>query len=323
MRSLVAKRLAALATILTAVPGCDKARGLIDAGRGAAPDVSPADALNLATRPDILFKVFGDREDPRMIPVAAIENGHLKRILLPPDGWRQFDAMYLRSGKSYPLYQDGRARGTVRVAQGMWERPDAPLYTLPGCTALTPLAGVRVEGVKASFTLELLASTLAPSAARSGSARSVRDPAAIARQVAQSEAGKAGIDSRVLAGLDFRAVTITSGATDAPTVIGAFLDPSAADATSPNAQTVHLFVIADRDAGDSYTATFTHAVNGPISGAEYRRYYGHLDLTADGVDEIVLEGWRVGEESFLLVLGFINGRWQEVFRGRGNWCLDD
>ena len=43
--------------------------------------------------------------------IAAIIDGTLKPIELTASGWREFDAMYTRSNKSYPLYRDGIAIG--------------------------------------------------------------------------------------------------------------------------------------------------------------------------------------------------------------------
>jgi hypothetical protein len=41
------------------------------------------------------------------------------------------------------------------------------------------------------------------------------------------------------------------------------------------------------------------------------------------VDEIILEGWTYGGDTFLTVLGWKNGKWSEVYRARSNWCLDE
>jgi hypothetical protein len=285
--------------------------------------VAPSEALNLAARPDILFQIFGEREDPRMIPIAAIENGELKKITLSSTGWRQFDAIYLRRGKSYALYQDGRERGTVTVRQGMWEKPEAPLYTLPGCEALTPLASVSVTGLgKSSYTVEALATSAARSRARASSSLSDAELRKTGRQVALEAGARESVDARMLDALDYRAVAINTGTTDSPTIVASFLDPTSSDAGSASSNTVHLFVIADRDA-DGYTPTMSHVINGPLSGAVYRRFFDHLDLTGDGIDEIVAEEWRIGQETSLVVLAWAGTKWREIFRGRGSWCLDE
>ena len=323
MRASLIERVATLVTIVTVVTGCDKAKGFIGGDRPAPPEVAPSEALNLAARPDILFQIFGEKEDPRMIPIAAIENGELKTITLSSTGWRQFDAMYLRRGKSYTLYEDGRARGTVTVRQGMWERPDAPLYTLPGCEALTPLASVTVSGLaKSSYTVEALASSVERSRARGSSSLSDADLRRTGRQVALEAGARETVDAKTLDALDYRAVAINTGTTDAPTIVASFLDPTASDAGSASSNTVHLFVIADRDA-DGYTPTMSHVINGPLSSAVYRRFFDHLDLTGDGIDEIIAEEWRIGQETSLLVLAWAGTKWREIFRGRSSWCLDE
>ena len=81
-----------------------------------------------------------------------------------------------------------------------------------------------------------------------------------------------------------------------------------------------MFALAD-DAGNGYQPTFRHTASGMVGSAEFRRYIDHLDLNGDGVDEIVLEGWQFAGETFVSVLGYSNGEWSEVFRGRASWCL--
>lgn len=323
MRAFVVLRIATLVTIVTVVTGCDKAKGFIGGDRPAPPEIAPGEALNLAARPDILFQVFGEKEDPRMIPIAAIEDGQLKTIALSSAGWHQFDAMYLRRGKNYKLYQDGRVRGAVTVRQGMWERPDNPLYELPGCQGLTPLASVSVTGMtKSSYTVEALAASFERTASRPPKPLPDAELTKTGRQIAIEAGGPENVDAKMLDALDFRAVAINTGATKSPTIVASYLDPTASEAGSATANTVHLFVIADRDV-DGYAPTMSHVVNGPIAGALYRRFFDHLDLTGDGIDEIVAEEWRIGQESSLLVLAWANGRWREIFRGRSSWCLDE
>src|SRR5688572_22686226 len=155
------KRLALIATILVVAAGCDKTKRWLGLERPPEPDGPPPSArLNLARRPDIVFQLFGERDDARMVPLAAIVDGMLKPIELTASGWREFDAMYTRSNKSYALYRDGVSIGEVRVRRGMWERSTEPLYTLPGCRLVMPLAAVSLEtSVRLSFTVEALAAT--------------------------------------------------------------------------------------------------------------------------------------------------------------------
>ena len=315
------RRCTLLAAMLIVVASCDKARSLGGGGASAEAATPVGPTLDLSTHPEILFQVFGERDDPRMIPVAALIGGSLKPIELTEEGWRSFDSLYTRSGASYSLYRDGRKVGTVQVRQGMWEKPDEPLYSLPSCQRLTPLASVGVQSTAdIGFTLELMASN-----GQLGSAASkppVNDPQLVsaARSVAYTVGADASISKAELDPLNFRSVTIHTGATASPTIIGSFINEQA-DADAGSARAVHVFAIADKnDAG--YTVSFGHAANGPAATAEYRRYVDHLDMTGDGVDEIILEGWKSGGDTFLSILGFSDGNWTEVFRGRPSWCLD-
>lgn len=314
-------RQAVLATILMVALGCDKAKGLAGGARAQAA-VPAADQLDLTRKPDILFQVFGERDDPRMIPIATISDGRLKPIVLTAPGWRQFDAIYLRSGTSYPLYRSGRPAGTVEVRQGMWEEAN-PLYSLPRCELLTPLAAVTMDGsLRTGYTVEYLASTATLGAAPAGQPFSDAQAETAARALGAAVGEAAGISRNALNNLDFRAVSIMAGTTGSPTIVASYIDPSA-DMSGSSGKTAHVFAIGDRDAAGGYQASFTHTVNGSAESAEYRRFVDHLDVNGDGVDEIMLEGWGASGETFLSVLSYDSGRWRESYRARSSWCLDD
>jgi hypothetical protein len=99
--------------------------------------------------------------------------------------------------------------------------------------------------------------------------------------------------------------------------VASFLDPEPSDRSGA---TAHVLVLAD-DAGNGYHSTFRHTAAGSVGTAEFRRYIDHLDINGDGIDEIVLEGWQFAGETFISILGYANGEWSEVFRGRSSWCL--
>ena len=319
-------KLVALATILMVATGCDKAKEFVRAGQTSGPpQLSPGEELDLAGKPDVLFQVFGESSDPRMVPIAAIVGGKMKPIRLSVAGWRKFDEMYQRPGKSYSLYQSGVASGSVDVKRGMWSDTADALYALPGCATLTPMASVKVNGRLASdFTLEFLASTAAAMGKkRPGAAMNQDSVNRIARAVSHDVAKSVGINEAKLDSLAFRALAFYTGASASPTIIASFIDGSAERPASIATRTTHLVVIADRDSSGTYHATFSHRINGPLAAAAFRRYFDHLDIDGDGVDEIVLQGWQFGGDTFLSVLGWREHKWQEIYRTRANWCLDE
>jgi hypothetical protein len=305
--------------------GCDKAKEFVRAGQTAGPpQLSPGEELDLASKPDVLFQVFGESSDPRMVPIAAIVHGKIKAIRLSASGWRKFDAMYQRPGKSYSLYQSGAAEGTVDVKRGMWSDTADALYALPGCATLTPMASVKVNGRLASdFTLEFLASNATMGKPRAGAAMSQDSVNRIARSIGHDVAKSVGINAEKLDSVNFRALAFNSGASAGPTIIASFIDASAEHPASIATRSTHLFLIADRDSSGAYHATFSHRINGPLAAAAFRRYFDHLDIDGDGIDEIVLQGWQFGGDTFLSVLGWREGKWQEIYRTRANWCLDE
>ena len=318
------KRLAIVATILTVATGCDKlkaAGGL----SGADPAAPVADALDLARKPDILFQVFGEKEDTRMIPLAALIDGSIKQINLSGDGWRQFATQYEKSGTLYHLYDDGRKVGSVKVRQGMWEKVNAPLYTLPNCKVLIPLAAVALQTkIELGYTVDLLASSAEIPAATGGADLQPAELERVAREMGYLVGGRASsgaISKRAIDALDFRSFAVHTGATGSPTVVASFIDPGS-EGMDEGVTRGHIFVIADRKADGAYVPTFSHAFSGSTSNSEYRVYLNHLDLTGDGVQEILVEARQVGGGAAVTALSYQNGEWQEVFRSRSGWCLD-
>jgi hypothetical protein len=323
--SAVIRKLVALATILTVASGCDKAKEFVRAGQAAGPpQLAPGEELDLSKKPALLFEVFGESSDPRMVPIGAMVGGELKPIRLTSAGWRRFDQLYQRAGASYALYQNGVPTGSVDVKRGMWSDTADALYALPGCATLTPMASVRVNGRLASdFTLEFLASNAPLGKPRIGAMLSQDSVNRIARAVSRDVAKSVGIKPEKLDSLDFRAMAFYTGDGPAPTIIASYIDATASHPTSVATRTTHLVVIADRDSTGAYHPTFSHRINGPLAAAAFRRYFDHLDIDGDGVDEIVLQGWQFGGDTFLSVLGWREHKWQEIYRTRANWCLDE
>ncbi len=314
------RRLAIVATILTVATGCDKLKAAAGGSADAA-DAPVADALDLSQSPDILFQVFGERGDTRIIPLAALINGAIKPINLPPDGWRQFAAKYEKSGVAYTLYDNGRSVGSATVKQGMWENPASPLYKLPNCESLIPLATVHLNTkVDLGYTVDLLASSAALSPPAPGPVLPASELERIAHELGYRVGEGEGMSRKAVDNLEFRSFAVYTGATAAPTVIASFIDAGSEGADE--AQTRHIFVIGDSKDGAGYAPTFSHAFAAATDNDEYRIYLNHLDLTGDGVQEILVEARHVGGGAAVAVLGYQNGGWVEVFRSRSGWCLD-
>jgi hypothetical protein len=302
--------------------GCDKAKTSSLANGSPTAESRPRAELDLSKHPTILFEVFGERANPQMVPIGVVEGGKLHAIQLSAAGWKSFDRMYHRPGTTYTLYQDGRAVGTTTVKQGMWSKPDAPLYTLPNCQSLIPLAAVSLNSrVQAGITVEFLATSAVltrPAAAPSLTPSTV---ASLSREIGIQLAETAHIPRTRLDSLDFHAQAMTTGATANPTLVVSYVDPNSDEGAAQGDETSYLFAIADK-VGGAYAPSYSRVVNGSGVHAEYRRFVDHLDLDGDGVDEIVLEGWQNGGDTYLAVMRYKAGHWQEVFRGATSWCLD-
>ncbi|MDQ2666862.1 MAG: hypothetical protein M3Z05_12720 [Gemmatimonadota bacterium] len=271
---------------------------------------------SLASKPNVLFLLFGDTADPRLLPVATLAGGRVKPLVLDAAAWRRFDSLYFATGAHFPLYRQGTNIGDAVVRRGMWDGNDA-LYKLPGCQALRPLAAVTLTGKPISAVmLELLATsdTVSLPQPRVAIVKADLDSAeASLVRIAQHE----GLTSSARGELDEQTLAVATGATAHPTLIGSYLERG----SGVNGKPRHLFEISDySDSTQSYTRSFLHVPADSVR--EFRRLIDHVDLTGDGVDEIVLEGWKLGSDSFLMILQFANGRWHEVARGATSWCAD-
>ena len=295
---------AALATILTATAGCDK----------QAETAEVVHRTNLANRPNVVFLLFGDRSDPRLLPVATTIDGQVDPVSLDPQGWHEFDHLYFRPGTEISLYRDGRPDGDAVIRRGMWDATGA-LYTLPRCRALKPLAAVKPRPADASdVMLERIATSgrLATGPEHAPIPATALDSArAVALRVAQRE----GITRNARAGLDLAVFAIHTGATKNPTLVASYMERGGGIQGRPR----HLFILAD-SADGGYAPSFVHSADDSIP--EFRRFIDHADITGDGVDELLLEGWANGGDSFLLFMRYTNGRWREMARGETSWCAD-
>jgi len=296
--------IAALATILTATTGCDK----------QAETAEVVHRTSLANRPNVIFLLFGDRSDPRLLPVATSIQGQVAPVSLDGQAWREFDRLYFRPGTPISLYRDGRPDGDGEIRRGMWDGAGA-LYTLPRCRALKPLAAVKPRVADASeVMLERIATSdpLAAAPLRNPIPSAAMDSArAVALRVSQRE----GITRGARARLDLAVSVIQTGATGSPTLVASYLERGGGILGHPR----HLFILADSSAG-GYAPTFVHSADDSLP--EFRRFIDHLDITGDGVDELLLEGWANGGDSFLLFLRYRDGRWREMARGETSWCSD-
>ena len=299
--------MAVAASMLIFATGCNKR---------ASDDASDAAQTSLAGRPRTLLFLFGDKADPRILPLATLANGKINPIVLDSSGWRNFDHLYFAPGARLPLYAGGKLIGDAVVRRGMWEGNDA-LYKLPNCRSLRPLAAATLDSIAVSpLMLELLATSDALPVAppRPASLPADTDSArALTIRVAQHE----GLTSTARGELDEVLNSFATGATTHATVTGSYMERGSGVTGKPR----HVFVIGDLvDSTKGYVQTLVHV---PLdSTREFRRFIDHVDLTGDGTDEIVLEGWRNGGDSYLVFLQYKAGRWREIARGATSWCDD-
>ena len=297
--------IALVLSILTLASACDK--------RADAPEKPQT---SLGGKPRAVFFLFGDKAEPRALPVAMLADNHVTPMRLDSAGWHNFDRLYFAPGSPLSVYQNGVPIGTAAVKHGMWQEK-APLYKLPGCHSPRPLASValdaKAEGV---VMLEMLATSdpLAAAPVRPAPTKADQDSAsAFAVRAAHRE----GLTDKARAELDEVIKLIPTGASARPTVVASYLEKGSGLTGKPR----HVFVLGDYlEAQHAFATSFVHVPGD--SAREFRRYVDHLDLTGDGVDELVLEGWQREGDSYLVILRYQNGHWREVMHTNTSWCDD-
>jgi len=261
----------------------------------------------------VLFQLFGDRADPRLLPIATMGHGRLTPISLDAAGWRKFDNLYFHPGARVTIYRDGAPLTSAVVQRGMWNG-GSPLYRLPGCRTPRPMAAAKLDSVPEEMTtLDLIGtSDPIPATPRIASTPADQDSA---RAMADRAASRASLMPAARAEMDLSTEAMQTGVSGRPTLVVSFMEKPSSAGLRPR----QVLALADSTAA-GYTISFFHAPRD--SSAEFRRLIGHLDLTGDGVDEVVLEGWKSGTDSYPIVLKFINGGWHELARGASAWCAD-
>jgi len=301
-------------SILALATGCDKAKQ--DAGDGVSPP-----SFDIASKPLLVFQAFGNADSTRLVPLAAIVDGQVKPIVLPESDWRRLDSIYFQPGTEYPVYRDGQPAGTATVTRRMWQPDSEPLYALPGCRDVRPMAAVRLTtSVPPDAAFEFLSLSAARRSMPAG-LDGPRDLVAAVRAVAIGALKTEQLDTADIdtASFSARAMHVAGGAR--PTLVASQVDANAGD-TGPGAgHTTHFLLFADDPDGRGYRVSYRHLESGDARTVEFQRLLDHLDLTGDGTDEVFVESWRYGSDNDLVVLSRSNGKWHELLRVRQDWCV--
>lgn len=304
-----------IASILALLSACDKAE------EQPAPETPRAPLTAVAPTSTILFQVYGGKEDPRVIPIAIADGGHLAPLSLDAAGWGRLDSIFFAKGRKLPIYRNGLESGNVAIVRGMWSDEGA-LYTLPSCRELVPQAQGKLEAkgfVEAS--VEYLASSTPLTQPKEQ--RSVpRESAAQGRTLANTVAAAKEVGDEEIAGLDFISRWLPTGAgPSGRTLFASYIDPNAGDAGPGAGHTVMLMALAEDSAG-TLAPSYQHVSSGNAREVQMQRLVNHADLDGDGIDEILIEEWKYAATPEVAVLKYTQGKWRAVFRVSSDWCLD-
>jgi hypothetical protein len=329
------RTLALVATILMVAAGCDKKTRdnivegyveLIDKVSGVAEKGKPLPVAltSLEDEPPMLFYVFGKRTEPRLVPVAVLQQGKLRRVVLNGRGWREFTRTYTARGDTLLLFQDGRRVGTAAVRRSMWDG-DSAVYSLPNCQLPLPLSLVSLQGelTGSKVTVEAFASNRHLGRLPEEVTLSPAQVEKTGKDIGLLVAAKLGMSPESIDSLYASTTAVPTGHPERPTLVINMLDPALSDTTKKD-DLRQVFIIAD--AGPfGYGPTFWHFRRGPRAAVQFRRYVDHLDVDGDGYDEIILEAWYPGRQgAFFIVLGQrpAVGGWEERYRSDQDWCQD-
>ncbi|MEK7240562.1 MAG: hypothetical protein AAB224_08240 [Gemmatimonadota bacterium] len=309
------RRSALILSILAVTWGCDKSK------TSSEKDQPPS--LDVATMPALVFQVFGTRDSTRLVPIATITDGQVKPIVLPGADWRRLDSLYFQAGTEYPVYRDGQPAGSIRVTRRMWEPDSEPLYELPGCREVRPMAAVTLAtSVPLDAAFEFL-SVSVPRVSAPPAPAGPRDLAAAVRELALKVLRAEQLDSADIdtASFSARAIHVAGGAK--PTLVANQVNANAGD-LGPGAGIATTFlVLGDDPDSTGYRVTYRHLQSGEARTVEFQRLLDHLDVTGDGTDEVFVESWRYASNNDLVVLTRSNGRWHESLRVRQEWCVKE
>ena len=307
------RRSALILSILAVTSGCDKSK------QSSEQDQPPS--FDVATKPALVFQVFGTRDSTRLVPIAFITDGQVKPIVLPGADWRRLDSLYFQAGTEYPVYRDGQPAGTITVTRRMWEPDSEPLYELPGCRAVRPMAAVALAtSVPLDAAFEFL-SVSVPRASAPPAAAAPRDLAEAVRALTLSALRAQQLDSADIDTASFSARAIHVAGAAKPTLVANQVNANAGDAGPGEGHATTFLVLGDDPDGTGYQVTYRHLQSGEARTVEFQRLLDHLDITGDGTDEVFVESWRYASNNDLVVLTRSNGRWQETLRVRQEWCV--
>jgi hypothetical protein len=237
------------------------------------------------------------KPDGNAAPLARIVSGGFESLSLGDDETGM-------PPRSLHVYLGARHAGKVKV--GAAAIPDGTGCGDGESLALAPLAGSEVPASGLATSLPL---NLRP--ARPEIAVTPADLRALS-QLASAWMEKHGVKRK-----DRLAALKTLEAGDAGQVVAASINYDNIDAN----QMVTLFFLAEKGAGGQFSLVYGDSYVGPHGEAEKanKKYLEHLDLDADGVDEVVISG-SAYESWFYSILKRQDGKWVEVHSQDGGGC---
>ncbi|MEO7996191.1 MAG: hypothetical protein ABI852_02035 [Gemmatimonadaceae bacterium] len=299
--------------------GCKGIRDKISAKlyQTAAPDDASwkRDSTLIAKNPPILYRVIRKKSDEFVFPIGILGKGVPRTLHLSKRGWQQFDVQMLYQGKEVLPVLNGTVGSPIKMRQGMWEIPSAPLDTVPAqvCPSLIAIGKVDlptgtnlvVTNYKLPTGMKLLseeqleaAVSAVPTLITPGLGITPRVLTGFTRIIRQIP--RVGGDPGVYVQYDdFRPVT----------------DTAAAVRKLPR----HVAIVLEKGVY-GYRPTWIYNTTGAADDRPILRFLAAMDVNGDGQSEIVYGVDVPGGGSFTVVFRQINETWKEFWRRSPQRC---
>jgi hypothetical protein len=216
---------------------------------------------------------------------------------------RRFIEDYFRAGRKYRLLFGGGEAGTVTVEK----------YMEPGCVGMN--AEVKVETqTRLGGEVQALASSSETMGRGAGSRRAPTEAErSSALELARAAFARNGVQAALVKKMETLNLTASDLDRDEKAeLIGSFR------VVGPDYTNYALFIIFE-PSGDKLKAALTWYHKGAEATAEDRRLVDILDLDADGLAEVIVEG-HYYESNDYFIYKKQQGRWRSVYQGGGGGC---
>ena len=241
-------------------------------------------------------------------PIAYLANGKLVKI--PDDvDVDEFGKLRYPDHQKYPLYQSGKAVGTVEVVKPAF---DIQCFSLAAIGAPSPANGIAGMRMGLASNINFKDDGYSRRAPTATELAAIMD---MARQ--QYEANK--VDAAEVSALQVSNVTVFENSSGA-IMVGSFRSIHTEHGPGFDDDVINAaLVIAERVGKKAYSSTYTWYHSGSDASLEERDLVDILDLDGDGIPEIVIQSNGYEDTGYDIYKKSTTG-WDEIFEASASGC---